>query len=408
MESRSQELSKEISKLNPPLANAFFKQRILTAGPTPVPDYVLSAMSSSVYYHRGPEFGIIMQECRTLLKNLFGTQEEVMIFSGTGTLAMEGAIQNFFNPGEEVVSVNGGKFGERWGQQAKIYGLTVKEVFVERGRAVDVAAIEAQITPNTKGILIHSSETSTGVRHPIKQVAKMIKEKCPEALLLVDGVTSVGVFATPMDAWGIDVLVSGSQKALMLPPGLSLGAASKKAWAKCETVKNVRYYNDWRKTKKTAAENTGPFTSPVTLVGGLHAVLKNYEQTGYQNLYEKAWRLLGATRAAVKAMGLQLLTQKDEDASPACTSVLTGDAVDAKVFKKLGLTVSGGQDELKGKIVRLGHIGYMDGWDVLSQLLALAKAAEAKGTKVDLMAGLNAYWKVVEDAADQTPEDMKV
>lgn len=401
MESKSNQVSN-------PHANAFFKPRILTAGPTPVPDFVLSAMSSSVYYHRGPEFAAIMEETRVMLKKLFGTQEEVMIFSGTGTLAMEGAIQNFFNPGEEVIAVNGGKFGERWGQQAKIYGLSVKEIFVERGRSVDVAAIESQITPNTKGILVHSSETSTGVRHPVKEIAKMLKEKAPEALLLVDGVTSVGVFATPMDAWGIDVLVAGSQKALMLPPGLSLGAASKKAWAKCEAVKNVRYYNDWRKTKKTALENTGPFTSPVTLIGGLHAVLKGFEKTGYENLYEKAWRLLKATREAVKAMGLELLAKRDEDASPACTSVLTENVVDNKTFKKLGLTVSGGQDELKGKIVRLGHIGYIDGWDVLSQLLALAKAAEAKGTKVDLAKGIEAFWKVVEDTADQTPPDMKV
>lgn len=391
-----------------PFSNAFFKPRILTAGPTPVPDFVLSAMSSSVFYHRGPEFGAIMEETRAMLKKLFGTQEEVLIFSGTGTLAMEGAIQNFFNPGEEVISVNAGKFGERWGQQSKVYGLTVKEIFVERGRAVDPAAIASQISANTKGVLIHASETSTGVRHDLKAVSKIIKEKAPDCLLCVDGVTSVGVFATPMDAWGIDVLVAGSQKALMLPPGLSLGAASKKAWAKCETVKNVRYYNDWRKTKKTALENTGPFTSPVTLVGGLHAVLKNFEKMTYESLYEKSWRLLKATREAVRAMGLELLAKKDEDASPACTSVLTDAAVDAKVFKKLGLTVSGGQDELKGKIVRLGHVGYMDGWDVLSQLLALAKAAEAKGTKVDVTKGIEAFWKVVENPADQTPADMKV
>lgn len=400
MESKSNQIN--------PHANAFFKPRILTAGPTPVPDFVLSAMSSSVYYHRGPEFAAIMEETRAMLKKLFGTQEEVLIFSGTGTLAMEGAVQNFFGPGEEVICVNAGKFGERWAQQAKVYGLTVKEIFVERGRGVDVAAIESQLTPNTKGVFVHSSETSTGVRHPVKQIAKMLKEKAPEALLLVDGVTSMGVFATPMDAWGIDVLVAGSQKALMLPPGLSLGAASKKAWAKCESIKNVRYYNDWRKTKKTALENTGPFTSPVTLIGGLHAVLKNFEKMGYENLYEKAWRLLKATREAVTAMGLQLLAKKEEDSSPACTAVLTENVVDNKVFKKLGLTVSGGQDELKGKIVRLGHVGYMDGWDVLSQLLALAKAAEAKGTKVDLAKGIEAFWKVVESPVDQTPAEMKV
>jgi len=404
----SQEVKNEIKTENNPLKGVFFKNRILTAGPTPVPDYVLSAMSSGVHYHRGTEFGAIMQQCREKLKRLFGTQEEVLIFSGTGTLAMEGAVQNFFNPGEEVICINGGKFGERWMQQAKIYGLDAKEIFVERGRALEIAALESQLSSKTKGILIHSSETSTGARHSIKQVAKLIKEKAPDALLCVDGVTSVGVFGTPMDAWEIDVLVSGSQKALMLPPGLSLGAASKKAWAKCESVKNTRYYNDWRKTKKTALENTGPFTSPVTLIAGLLSVLNAFEEMGYERLYEKSWRLMKATREACKAMGLQLLVKQDEDASPACTSVLTEGLIDTKAFKKLGLTISGGQDELKGKVIRLGHIGYMDGWDVLSQIIALSKAFSEKGKSVNLSAGLTKFWEVLENPADQTPEDMRI
>lgn len=408
MESQEVKDLKKDKTDNSPLKGVFFKNRMLTAGPTPVPDYVLSAMSSGVLYHRGAEFGAVMQQCREKLKKLFGTTEEVLIFSGTGTLAMEGAVQNFFNPGEEVICVNGGKFGERWLQQAKVYGLNAKEIFVERGRALDLSALQSQLTSETKGIFIHSSETSTGARHPIKQIGKLLKEKAPQALLCVDGVTSVGVFGTPMDAWGIDVLVSGSQKALMLPPGLSLGAASKKAWVKCESVKNTRYYNDWRKTKKTALENTGPFTSPVTLVAGLLAVLNNFEEMGYERLYEKSWRLMNATREACKAMGLQLLVKRDEDASAACTSVLTEGLIDTKAFKKLGLTISGGQDELKGKIVRLGHIGYMDAWDVLSQIIALSKAFSDKGKNVNLMQGMSKFWEVLENSTDQTPDDMRI
>jgi aspartate aminotransferase-like enzyme len=403
MESQEVKDLKKEKTDNSHLKGVFFKNRILTAGPTPVPDYVLSAMSSGVLYHRGTEFGLIMQQCREKLKKLFGTTEEVLIFSGTGTLAMEGAVQNFFNPGEEVICVNGGKFGERWLQQAKVYGLNAKEIFVERGRSLDLDILKSQLTSETKGVLVHSSETSTGARHSIKQI-----EKAPNALLCVDGVTSVGVFGTPMDAWGIDVLVSGSQKALMLPPGLSLGAASKKAWAKCESVKNTRYYNDWRKTKKTALENTGPFTSPVTLVAGLLAVLNAFEEMGYERLYEKSWRLMRATREACKAMGLQLLVKKDEDASAACTSVLTEGLIDTKAFKKLGLTISGGQDELKGKIVRLGHIGYMDAWDVLSQIIALSKAFSEKGKNVNLTLGMNKFWEVLESSVDQTPDDMRI
>jgi aspartate aminotransferase-like enzyme len=389
------------------LENVFYKSRILTAGTTPVPDFVLSAMSSSVHYHRGPDFAQVMSECRVMLQKLFQTKEEVMIFSGTGTLAMEGAVQNFFDVGDEVVAVNSGKFGHRWSQQSKIYGLKVKEVLVERGRAVDLDVLEKELTANTRGVLIHSSETSTGVRHPVKEISQLLKQKAPNALLLVDGVTSVGVFATPMDEWGIDVLVAGSQKGLMLPPGLSLGAASARAWKRCEEVKNVRYYNDWRKTKKTALENTGPFTSPVTLVGGLHAVLKYFEKIGYENLYEKSWRLMKASRAALSSMGVRLFVENENEASAACTSIYSEGLIDTKSLKKLGMSISGGQDELKGKILRVGHIGYMDGWDILCQILGIAKAFKMNSKDLDLQAGIDAFWKVVEDPQDQTPLNMR-
>jgi len=377
--------------------STFFKHRIMTAGPTPVPDFVLSAMSNSVYYHRSPAFSEVMKDCRELLPPVFGTKEEVLIFGGTGTLAMEGAIANFFNPGDEVICVNAGKFGERWGQQAKVYGCKVHEIKVARGEAVIVADVEKLLlaNPNTRGVLIHASETSTGVRHDVKSVAALC-HKQKDCLCLVDAVTSLGVFSVPMDEWGVDVMVGGSQKGFMLPPGLSFGAASPRAWARTQSITNVRYYMDWRKERKAIAELTGAFTSAVTLIGGLREVLKHFNKVGLENIYKRSLRLSGATRAAGRAMGFEPLVKNDNDASPACTSLLAEGSYTGKLRDRFGLTVSGGQDELKGKIIRIGHIGYIDGWDVLSQLIALGRVGGELGKKVDINAGMDAFWKALE------------
>lgn len=382
----------------------FFKNRIMTAGPTPVPDFVLAAMSNSVFYHRSPAFSEVMEEVRKLLPKVFGTQKEVLLFGGTGTLAMEGAIANFFNPGDEVINVNAGKFGERWGQQAKVYGLKVHEIKVKWGEAVAVADVEKllQATPNARGVLIHASETSTGVRHDVKAVAALCKKQ-KDCLCLVDAVTALGVFSVPMDEWGIDVMVGGSQKGFMLPPGLSFGAASDRAWARSSEVKNVRYYMDWRKERKANAENSGAFTSVVTLIGGLREVLRFMDKAGLENIYARSWKLTAATRAAGEAMGFEPLVKKFEHASPACTPLIAEGSYTGKLRDRYGMTVSGGQDDLKGKIVRIGHIGYMDGWDVLSQLVALGKVGQELGKTVEMDKGLKAFWNVIDSKETFVP-----
>lgn len=389
-------------------ANSFFKPRMLTTGPTPVPEFVLAAMAGSVHYHRGPAFAAIMAECRKLLPAVFGTTQEALIFAGTGTLAMEGGIANFFDAGDEVIAINGGKFGARWGAQAKIYGCKVHEIVVDRGSAVDVAAVEklAKANPKVKGILVHASETSTGVRHDVKAIAK-IARSLDDCLTLVDGVTSVGVFSVPLDAWGLDVVVGGSQKGFMLPPGLSFGAASERAWARAEKTKNVRYYMDWRREKKAAQENAGAFTSAVTLVGGLAAVLKYFHEEGLENVYRRNWRMTMATRRAAEAMGFELLAKNDREASAACTSIVVDGPYPKHIRERFGFTVSGGQDELKGKIVRIGHMGYIDAWDVLSQLVAVGRVGEKLGRKVDLAAGMKTFLDIADSDRDMTPEDLK-
>ena len=380
----------------------------MTTGPTPVPDFALAAMSNSVFYHRGPAFAEIMKECRALLPALFGTKQEVMIFNGTGTLAMEGAIANFFNAGDEVIAVNAGKFGERWAQQARMYGCNVHEIKVPHGEAVKVSDVTALMDkhPGVRGVLVHASETSTGARHDVKSIAAAAK-KLKDCLTLVDGVTAVGVFQVPMDAWGIDVLVGGSQKGFMLPPGLSFGTASERGWARAESVKNVRYYMDWRKERKAALENTGAFTSAVTLVGGLLEVLRYFHKTGPENVYKRGWKLTAATRAAAKAMGFDLLVKDESAVSSATTAVIAEGSYTGKMRDRFGMTVSGGQDALKGKIVRIGHIGYIDGWDVFNQLQALGIIGEELGRKVDLAAGAEAFFDIANSTNDYTPADLK-
>ncbi len=388
--------------------SCFFKNRIVTTGPTPVPDFILGAMTESVYYHRSPAFSEVMQEVRALLPTLFGTKEEVLLFSGTGTLAMEGAIANFFNVGDTVVAVNSGKFGSRWVDQARIYGCNVVEIFVERGQAVKVTDVEKALSQNknVRGILIHASETSTGVRHPVKEIAKLAqKEK--DCLCLVDAVTATGVFSVPMDAWGLDVVVAGSQKGLMLPPGLSFGAVSPRAWERTQSIKNVRYYLDWRKEKKALLENSGAFTSAVTLIGGLREVLKYYQKVGIENVYKKNWKLCFATRAAIQKAGLSLFVKEDAAASAACTALMAGPTWTSQLRQKFGLTVSGGQDELKGKIVRIGHLGYIDGWDVAAQLLSIGEIAKAEGQKIDSAAMMAQFFAIIGEEKDFTPGDLK-
>ena len=389
------------------LNTAFFKPRMLTVGPTPVPEFVLGAMAASVHYHRSPQFSEIVEDCRKILPKVFGTKEEVLIFSGSGTLAMEGAIANFFEKGETVISINSGKFGQRWTDQARIYGLDVKEIFVERGKAVDISQVESMLDDSVRGVLVHASETSTGVRHDIKSIAAMTKDR--DCLTLVDGVTAVGCFGVPMDAWGIDVMVAGSQKGFMLPPGLSFAASSPKAWEKCLKVDSQRYYLDWRKEMKSIKKNTGAFTSAVTLIGGLRAVLNHMENEGLENIYRCSWKLSFAARASLKKLGAKLFVEEDQFASPACTPIYTEDVLKGKEFiDRYGMTLSGGQDELKGKILRLGHLGYVDAWNVYTQIAAVARCFERSGRKMDWQGASEEFFRIADSDHDLTPAEFRM
>src|SRR5918996_27320 len=294
------------------------KHYLLSPGPTPVPNEVALAMSQTMIHHRTPQFNKIFDEARQGLKKLFGTKNDVLMLASSGTGAMEASVANLFCPGDKVLVINGGKFGERWLNIANAFGLDPVELKVEWGQAVKVDAVEKQLKahPDLKGVMIQASETSTTVLHPVKEIAKLTQNG---PLFLVDGVTAVGVVSIPLDEWGLDALVTGSQKALMLPPGLGFVAFSDRAWEKTKTAKLPRFYFDLNLERKNQQKGSGAFTPAVSLVFGLRASLEMMQREGLARVYERHARMARATRAATTALGLKLLAP--ENPSPAATGV---------------------------------------------------------------------------------------
>jgi aspartate aminotransferase-like enzyme len=375
------------------------KRYLLAPGPTPVPAEALLAMAEPIIHHRTPQFSRIFASAVAGSKKLFGTDGPVMMLAATGTGAMEAAVTNTMSAGDRVLVVNGGKFGERWAEISQAYGLEVSTIDVEWGTAVDPAAVAAALEehPDTRAVLVQASETSTTVLHPVAELAALTRDR--ECLLIVDGITSVGVADMPMDATGIDVLVTGSQKAMMLPPGLSLVSLSEKAWRFSEQAKLPRYYFDLAKERKSVEKDTSAYTPAVSLVVGLNAVYQVIENSGgFPELYARHARLAEATRAGVVAMGLKLLAP--DSPSPATTGVWLPESIDGGKFTKhmrdvMGVTVAGGQGQLKGKIIRLAHIGYADTFDVIIGLSAVEMALAEFGHDVEFGKGPAAAQKIL-------------
>lgn len=374
------------------------KRYLLAPGPTPVPESALLAMAAPMIHHRTPQFSAIFREAADLLKYVFKTKEDVLILAASGTGAMEGSVVNLFSPGDEVIVVNGGKFGERWGKISEAYGLKAHWITVEWGKSVDPAAVKKVMdaNPGVKAVMVQASETSTTVAHPIKELAALTKGK--DCLLIVDGITGVGVFDLPMDDWGIDVLVSGSQKAFMLPPGLAFVALSAKAWKFQETAKCPRFYFDFKKERKNLKDNTTAYTPAVSLITGLLDALKLLKEEGIDNVFARHDRLARATRAACVAMGLKLLAP--ESPSNAATGAFVPDGVDGgKLVKylrdEMGVTLAGGQDHLKGKILRIAHLGYVDTFDIIISISAIEMALAKLGHKVQFGRGVAAAQEIL-------------
>lgn len=378
------------------------KQYLLAPGPTPVPNEVVMAMAETMIHHRTPQFSKIFAEAREGLKSLFGTKNDVLVLASSGTGAMEAAVSNLFSPGEKVLVVNGGKFGERWLQIAQTFGLEPVEVEVEWGRAVKVKTIEKQLQlhSDVKGVLMQASETSTTVLHPVKEIAQITRNG---PLLIVDGITAVGVLPLSMDESGIDVLVTGSQKALMLPPGLGFIALNQRAWARTEAAKLPRFYFDLKLERKSQQKNSSAFTPAVSLIFGLRAALKMMEEEGLERVYARHERLARATRAGATALGLKLLAP--ENPSPSATGILLPQGVDGdKLLEylrdEMRVTFAEGQDQLRGKIIRIAHVGYMGAFDVLVAISALEMALKKFGVPVKFGQGVAAAQEVLMEALD--------
>lgn len=375
------------------------KKYLITPGPTAVPEQVLLDMARPMIHHRTPEFEAIFKEARNGLKKVFKTSQEPLILASSGTGAMESAIVNTLNQGDKVLVINGGKFGERWLKICQTYNINAESITVEWGRSVNVEDVKAFLTknPDTKAVFVQGSETSTTVYHPIKELAAITKNMA-ETLLVVDGITSAGVHDTCFDEWGIDILITGSQKAFMLPPGLAFITLSQKAWNMVERSTLPKFYFNLKTELKNQVKNTTAWTAGVSLIIGLKTVLEMMEKEGIDNVFKRHSINAEATRAACKALGLKLLAQ--DLPSNAATGCFLPENIDGKAFvkylrDKCGVALAGGQDHLAGKILRISHLGYHDAFDTITAISAIEMGLKKFGANITLGSGVAAAQEVL-------------
>lgn len=385
------------------------KPRLLTPGPTPLPERVRFAMAQDMIHHRKPAFKAVMAELREGLAQLFGTAQPVLPLCSSGTGAMTAAVTNLFAPGEKALVIEGGKFGERWSEICNTYGIIPVALKVEWGKAVEPAAVAAALDADKdiRGVLAQYSETSTGVQHPVRAIGGVTASR--STLLVVDGISAVSISPCPMDAWGIDCLLTGSQKGLMLPPGLALIALSEKAWQKAEGLAPRDFYFNLLKERDNNAKGQTHFTSPVSLLIGLAESLRIFAEAGLENIYRKQWALTQMARTSVEAMGLGLFAK--ENYAWGLTSVLLPAGMDAVrllayAAERYGVVMAAGQDAYKNRMVRIGHMGWLDYGDLAVGVHALAASYVACGGHIGcrnyLEQGLAAYWRAM-DAGLPTP-----
>jgi aspartate aminotransferase-like enzyme len=368
-----------------------YKYRLLTPGPVAVPEQVRLAMAEQPIHHRAPEFQAVLREVRQNLAKVFQTREPVLVLASSGTGAMEASVANLLSPGERAVVVRGGKFGERWAEICQAHGVEPVCVDVEWGRAVQPdevrAAFEAE--PEARALLVQASETSTGVYHPVRELAEIAHQR-PGRMIVVDAISALGVHDLPMDDWGLDAVVSGSQKAWMLPPGLAFVALSTRAQDAVERSTQPRYYFDLRKELAGQSRGQTAYTPAVSLISGLREALRLILDEGLPNLFARRAGMARVVRAAIGALGLQLFVP--DSPSFACTAVCVPPGLDGRALVKrlrdvYGVQIAGGQAKVAGKIFRIGHLGDADGFDMLSVIAALEMALQDLGYPVKLGEG---------------------
>jgi aspartate aminotransferase-like enzyme len=373
------------------------KRYLLAPGPTPIPPEVLQAMALPIIHHRTPEFEALFADVRRDLRLVFQCRNEVLMFAASGTGAMEGAVVNTLSPGDQVVVIRGGKFGERWAEICEAYGVRVLPVDVPYGKSVDPGTVADVLKrePGARAVFATHSETSTGAVHDVQALAAIVG--ATDALLVVDAITSLGVMDLPMDAWGVDIVVAGSQKAVMLPPGLAFAALSDKAWARVPESRLPKYYFNFTAERKAIEKNQSAYTPAVSLVVGLREALRLILAEGLPNVFARHERLARATRAGVQALGLELFA---EHPGCACTAVKAPAGIESgaivKGYRKRGITIAGGQGSMKGKIFRIAHMGYADDSDVLVALGTLELVLADLGYPVKLGEGVRAAQQILQ------------
>ncbi|KGP93252.1 class V aminotransferase [Pontibacillus chungwhensis BH030062] len=367
-------------------------------GPTPIPDRVKHAMNQPMIGHRSPSFARLFADTSERLKPIFGTSQPVYTLTASGTAALEAAVTNTVAKGEKVIVVVAGAFGDRFANVCEHNGYNTHRLEIEWGRSVTSEELKSTLKEHqdAKAVLLTYNETSTGVMHPIQQLSQTVHQYS-EALVLVDGVSCIGGVPGNMDQWNLDVLVTGSQKAMMLPPGLSFVALSKRAEAKLEEG-NPSFYLNIKAYQKQLENSMTPYTPAVSLIQGLQEVSKMMEEETLEHVFDRHQIMKDMTRAGIKALGLPLLTN-EEDASPTVTSVreteqFKPDELRSLLSKQFGLTLAGGQKELKGKIFRIGHMGYCSPADVLTTLSMIEIGLQQLGVDIELGAGVKAAQEV--------------
>ncbi|MBN1493737.1 MAG: alanine--glyoxylate aminotransferase family protein [Candidatus Omnitrophica bacterium] len=373
------------------------KNYLFTPGPTPIPEEVLLEMAKPIFHHRTPQFRELLAETNQLLKEVFQTNNHVYTFASSGTGAMEAAFVNIVSPGDEIIVVSGGKFGARFVEFAQVFGVISHTLDVPWGASVDIHEIDSLLRqhPNVKAVFTSLCETSTGVCFPVEDIARIVRGT--NAVLVVDAISGLCADVLKTDEWGVDIVIGGSQKGLMTPPGLSFLTLSQKAWALAGTSRLPKYYFDIKKYRKAGDACDTPFTPATGLVIALRKALGLIVAEGVQVCNERHARLARATRAAMEALGLRLFAERP---SNALTAVKIPDQLDAKTFitylrDELGAVMAGGQGQLKNKIFRIAHLGYQNEFDLLGGIGAVEKALLHMGHTFDLGAGLKSFQMMI-------------
>ncbi|HID97909.1 MAG TPA: alanine--glyoxylate aminotransferase family protein [Thermodesulfobacteriaceae bacterium] len=369
------------------------KRYLMAPGPVSVAPEVLAKMSEPLIHHRSPQFSAILTDVREGLKYLYQTENDVFILASSGTGGMEASVINCLSPGDKAIVVRGGKFGERWEELCTTYGISSVNIDVTWGDAVDPADVESALdaNPDAKAVFVQAHETSTGVKHPVQELGAMLRNR-PDTILVVDAISAMGVYELRTDEWGLDVVVTGSQKSLSLPPGLAMVSVSDKAWKLVQKSTLPKYYFNFLKERKALGRQTTAYTPAVSLIIGLGEVLKNIRDTGLETLHTHHKRLSEATKTAITALGLELFARTPAEAITVIKAPegINGQEVVKILREEYGITIAGGQAHAKGKIFRISHIGHLCEWDMLIAIAAVERALKQLGHPVELGRGVAA------------------